>query len=814
MKKVICAVALALALAGCDSDEVKAAKELASAKEFIAQGDLPRAIVELRNALQDDETLTEARMLYGDLLLKRGRKTDAFAQYRYIVEKDPANLDATRAMAEIAFDAMAWKDAEKYTTVGLGLSATDPRLLALRAGLDYRAAGLAKNPDEMERAAVKAGQLLSQDPALIQARRVVLSDLMERHDLQGALKVVDAGLALDPKHRDLNNAKLVILGQLEDKPAIEKQILSMVSLYPDDENVGRLLVGFYLSTGRVDQAEAWLRDRIKPDSTDPDPRKAFLQFLAQLRSKEAMRDELTKVLAQTPLPKDVAADETGFRMMKSAVDFDLGDRDAAMSALEKLLEGAEPSEQIDKVKVQLAQMRLSAGNPVGARALVEEVLAHDPGQTGAIKLKSAWLIEEDKTQDAIRMLRDGLADAPQDSQLMVLLAGAYDRDGHPELVGDMLARAVEVSQQAPAESLRYAAWLVKKGEVANAEPVLIDALRRRPDNFDVLTMLAQVHLTMKDWPRATQDIASIRERFKTKQAEAVADELQAQLLQAQGQGDALNAFLSDLVQKTPEAIAPRVSIIRNMAAAGQLDMAQTQTRELIKEMPAAPEPQLLLAQILVAKGQQPQALSTLQALVAAHPDFAAGWSGLYGLQMGMGDKAAARATLDTAIKTLPENLDLKILLAGMFERAGDLEAAIAVYDPIYAKNSDNLVVANNLASLLSMSRSDPESLDRAWAVARRLNGSDVPAFQDTYGWIAFRKGDLTAALAALEPAAKGLPKEPAVAYHLAQTYAALNRKDEARAEYTRGADLIAGGAAAYPGLADQIAAGLAALDAK
>jgi cellulose synthase operon protein C len=42
---------------------------------------------------------------------------------------------------------------------------------------------------------------------------------------------------------------------------------------------------------------------------------------------------------------------------------------------------------------------------------------------------------------------------------------------------------------------------------------------------------------------------------------------------------------------------------------------------------------------------------------------------------------------------------------------------------------------------------------RAWNIARRLRGAERPEFQDTYGWIALRRGEVEEALAHLEPAA-------------------------------------------------------------
>ena len=95
------------------------------------------------------------------------------------------------------------------------------------------------------------------------------------------------------------------------------------------------------------------------------------------------------------------------------------------------------------------------------------------------------------------------------------------------------------------------------------------------------------------------------------------------------------------------------------------------------------------------------------------------------------------------------------------------------------------MIANNLASLIASNRTDAESLERAYAIARRLRGSSVPQFQDTYGWILHRRGDSLQALTLLAPAAAALPDNALVQFHLAETEHALERWSEARASYAR-----------------------------
>ena len=132
---------------------------------------------------------------------------------------------------------------------------------------------------------------------------------------------------------------------------------------------------------------------------------------------------------------------------------------------------------------------------------------------------------------------------------------------------------------------------------------------------------------------------------------------------------------------------------------------------------------------------------------------------------------------------------LRIMEATRLEAEQQIDAAIAVYEALYDENSGDVVAANNLASLIGTYVEDPEALERAAAIARRLREREVPAFQDTYGWIEYRRGNYSDALASLEPAATGLPDDPLVQFHLGMTYVALDRLQEARDALTRALEI-------------------------
>src|SRR6185312_13452110 len=103
-------------------------------------------------------------------------------------------------------------------------------------------------------------------------------------------------------------------------------------------------------------------------------------------------------------------------------------------------------------------------------------------------------IEQGQFDNAIADLREALNDQPKSTQLLLLLATAYERSGKNELAERQYADALKASGLDPAVALRYVNFLQKKGDLAHAEDVLTDVTGRNPRNTQILTALAQVRL--------------------------------------------------------------------------------------------------------------------------------------------------------------------------------------------------------------------------------------------------------------------------------------------------------------------------------
>ena len=784
---------LALATAGllsfCDTAEERAEAHYQSGLELLQDGDVDRALVEFRNVFQLDGQHREARRHYAEAVYERGNLRAAYGQYRRLVEQYPDSVEGQRALAELALRFNDWDAARRHGAAAAELVPDDPVVQAVNATVAYRDALSGEEDADARRDAVTKAQALVEDnPDLMIARQVVIDDLIRDQDWTAALTAIDAALAREPDNRQLYTIRLGVLNQLGETREIRAQLEDMIERFPDDQTVPNTLVRWYLSQGDVEAAQAFLKTRAD-DAAAQDPGQdadqatggtgaitTYIRFLTDVRDLETALAELERILDETP------PEAERLKALRAGLRFDLGDRDAAITEMEELIDGMEPSDERRSIMVMLARMLDTTGNNVGARALVEQVLEEDGQQPEALKLRAGWLIDDDRIDEAINTLRSALGEAPEDAEAMTLLAKAHERAGNRDLMADMLSRAVEASGNAPEETLRYARHLISQDDLRSAESMLVNALRLSSGHVGLLGALGEVYVTQQDWPRLTQVIGALRDQDGDRAAR-IANELNARQLAAQDREDELLSFLDTLAGDGARGLGAAATIVRSRLSEGNVEGARQYARETLEANPDDLNARFLMASVEAVTGQIETAETAFRELTEEAPQDQRFWLALYNIKAAQQDEDAAREVLRDGIAAAPDSVRLNWVLAGILERDGDIEGAIEIYERLYADNGDNLIIANNLASLLSTGRESAEDLDRAHQIARRLRGRDVPAFQDTYGWIAFRRGDLEAAVTALESAAQGLPTEPSVQYHLARTYDELGRDADALERY-------------------------------
>ena len=790
------AMALSMFLVACDSQEERAERHYQSAIKLLEDGDFERALVEFRNVFELDPRHPDARLVLASYYEEAGRRRLAFRHFQAAAEIDPEHAETRIKLAELSVFLGIQDALERHGNKAIELLPDDPRVQVIAGVLDYQEALRDENDAARRDAAAEILKASGQVEDSTVADQVQVDNLIRNGEYRKALDLLDGLIESFPDKPNYHTLRLRILGTLQDDDGVTQQLETMVERFPDSTEYATAYIQWLTSRGNLTEAENFIRSRIPQEGDRKEQSAVLIAYINRTRGPAAALEEVDTLLRAEEDPSTIQL----FRSLRAGLQYDLGDRDAAIAEMEDLLKDADETAQTHGIKVALARMLLSQGNEVAARQQVEEVLAQDSRQVDAIKLRASWLIEADDADEAIILIRTALDQAPEDAQLMSLMAQAYLRNGDRGLAGEMLALAVETSNSAPAQALDYARFLLADEEYPTAESILINSLRVAPDNLEVLALLGRVYLASQDWARLEQVEGTLK-RLDTDQSRNIAESLRVGRLRGQDKGAEALQVLESMAQSGAGGNAAIAALVRSRIADGDIAGAEAYVLEHLGKAPDNMALLMLHAGIMQADDRIDEAEGIYRDILAQNDQLEGVWRALFRSRSRQGDDAGATAVLDDALTAIPDAANLLWDRAALLERNGDVEGAISIYEDLYERFPNAPIIANNLASLISTYRTDEESLERAYAVARRLRGSELAAFQDTYGWIAFRRGENEEALEHLEPAAAGLVRDPLVQYHFGKALAAAERYDEALNQYRKAVD-IAGPADTRPQLQD------------
>ena len=186
--------------------------------------------------------------------------------------------------------------------------------------------------------------------------------------------------------------------------------------------------------------------------------------------------------------------------------------------------------------------------------------------------------------------------------------------------------------------------------------------------------------------------------------------------------------------------------------------------------------QYLVGQWYMRNRQFVDARKAFEAALASEPNYVSAAINLAEIDRQERRFETAQHRLRTVLAEHPGNVDALLLLASIDESSGDRAGEIAAYRSALDVDGSNGYALNNLAFILAMD--DP---DEALRLAGRAVGiaPDNAAFQDTLGWIYYRKGMYDSAVAHLKAAVDRDPS-PRRELHLAMSYLKSGHRESGR----------------------------------
>ncbi len=685
--------ALALGVSTAEAaDQQRSEEYFLEAKEYLAGGNVKAAIIQLKNALQNDPDNVAARQLLGKIYVRVGNGPAAEKEIRAAIRRGVDPKELRRLLGRALLLQGRYEDALSAAVDELGEGAERATILIIRGqallGLrrfkdssdafreadrlhprDVRAkVGLAQglvNRGRVKEAEAEVDIALSRRPKSTAALALKGELRRLRRDLKGAVAQFDKALGINGDNilaRLGRAASLIDLNREDEAAADIKAVFRRVPGHPlatylnalvmakkkdwagvqeSLQSVGRSLDDHMPSvflSGAVHYAQNQLEQAVRKleryvDAVPRNRRARKLLAAALLRTRGAER--AIEVLA--PLARRISGDVQLLILLGSAHmqtgKFNKG--------TEYFSQAAEIAPDVADIRTKLALGNLARGQADTAVGQLEQALSIDPGARQAAVLLA----------------------------LVKLRRGDYD---------GALVTAVELRQRMPdnplPNNLIGAAYL-GKGDVEMARKIFVETLERKPEFHAARMNLGQLDLRqgkIDDGRKQFQTILGFEPNHLGAML-ALAD-----ISRRLGDTDGVVSWLTKASDAHPKAVGPRQRLIRHYGKLREYRKALAVARELVRNVPNDRRVLEALGRAETAARQPLAAVSTFRQLTTLTPKSARNMGLLAAAQIAAKDSQGARDSLKHAIALDARYLPVRIALVELEGRAGNFEQAMSL----------------------------------------------------------------------------------------------------------------------------------------
>jgi tetratricopeptide (TPR) repeat protein len=759
-----------LLLAGCSSREQRAQSYYEHGKQLVAAHEYSRAEIEFRNAISYNKKLVPAWQSLADVEELQHKYRAMLPVLHNILELDPGDMTDRLKLGRLLLAGGAVDDALKLVNDVKEPDSQNAELLALKAAILFKL-------KDFDGALSEAQAALKIDPANKSAMLVIAANDVAHGDTKAALDVLNSELNSETTSQKVDVAvelfKLQILEKSQDLKSAEALLQKLIALNPKDVSFKKELIRLYLFQHRNDDAEKEQRAVVAMEPGNAEAQLDLVRLLNTTKGAAAAEQELVTLI-------NAGGNVFPYQIALAQLDFNQGKFSDGADILKKLISDASAPDHVLTAQINLAEMYLSQKQSDAAASIVSDILKKDARNANGLTLRAAIEMNHGQLEAAINDLRQALNDKPRATNLMLMLATAYERSGSIDLAAKEFADAMRASNLDPAVSLNYVAFLQRRGRMLDAEDVLTDLAGRWPENVQILSALAQIKMARQEWISAEEVAEKIKSISKN---HTLADELLGVALAGGEKYNESIVALQRAYQSEPDATQPLYALVMTYLRAQKPDQAIALLQSVIKANPSNAQAYILLGRVQLFIKKPDQARQSLMTAIEKQPKEDIGYVALADFYIAQNNNDEALKTVRAGLAQQPDSFALQLTLASVLELSGSYEDAISQYENLLKKDPGSMVVANNLASLLADHRTDKASLDQAQTVAASLTNSPLPQFKDTLGWIDYREADYKSAIPLLEAAAQGMPNLALVHYHLGMSYLAVGEADKATEQF-------------------------------
>jgi putative PEP-CTERM system TPR-repeat lipoprotein len=701
---------------------------------LLTQGNHNQVLDELDPAIVENNDIKVAVLaLRGDAYLSSGKLPDAERSFREVLALDPDSINARIGLAKAAQVVGNFEGAEAHLSDALRRGPSSVAAWLAKGQLEFQRKRYAEAEEAFNNAIAKAEPRVSAAQEFI--ARNGLAEAQWRQGKSDAARLnVERMAALAPRHPRPKYLRALIAYGAGDYETAVQQLQQVLQFYPDNRSAQLLLGAAHYAKGNLEQADMYLSSVLAAEPSSIRARK----LLAATRIRE--QKPVDALNALHPAVAQGTGDVQLLALMSRA-SFQAGDADGGISYLEQGLK-ADPDDQV--LQMDLAAGYLSSGEFERAIEILEKLPETKEGPyRREVLLILAYLRKHD-TANALTQGQKLLADRPNDAGVRNLVGSIYMVSGDTQKARQQFDEALQLQPENPAVLMNLGRLELREGKHDAARGRFEHVLQISPKNVNAMLALAQ--------------LAAIR-----------------------GDQAQITLWLERASSANPQAVGPRLLLVRYYLVQRESDKAQELAAQLAKDAPKNPEAQNALGIVQLSRSQYQDAVTSFGKAVQLAPKSTNFLYNLARAQLAERNFGEAKRILKKTIELAPDHLPATSTLAILEMREGQSKQALAHAQKL--QQSERTKTAGYmLEGDLQMMQRKYANAVRAYDNAGKGGDSGVLALKSYEA----RKGaGMVDAVKPLEQWLDKYPEDARVRLVLGQHYQARGQLDNATADYER-----------------------------
>ena len=749
-------------LIACGGAEERKAAYMEKAKSSIAAGDLDKARIELKNVLQIDPKDASAYYELGRIFEEKQNFRKAYGNYLKAAELNPDLLVNQARLGRFYILMNDLEKANEKAAFILSKSPDNPDGLLLKAAIKLK-------KGDINEAISIAKTIVDKEPGHIDGAAFLVTLYMKENKAADAIKVLENSLKSRPDNIKINSLMGSVLTRQKQYDKAEAIYRKILELRPDTLSSYKTLAAFYDLTGEYDKAEAVLRQSIDNNPDDENRKLELIRFISSKKGKAEAIKQLKQLVSDNP-------GSGKLRLALAELTYLNGDKAAAIEIYKQAL--SDFSEEVTGIesRIALAKIYIDDKDFISARKVVDEAISISPNDPKVNYLRAILSMEEKDYDQTIISLRIVNKELPDNIEAYIILANTYLLKGEFEQAKKTLFEAYE-NNRGNADALLKLSRYYAKRDIAQAEKIIDDYNNLKADDYEGLSIKARI-LNKKKQYREAKVIADTLVKIFPDKPDGYTQSMPYYI--NKGEKKLAKATL----EKGYASVADNNKLLALLTSLNisdkEFDIAEDRIRTKLGESPDNVELKILLAKVYASSGKINEAESLLNEVILIRPEIEDPYLILSQIYQSRKDLEMLQSILEKGHNNVEESLKIGFGLASVYERRKDYERAMNIYRELYTSHPDNLLVVNNLASMLSDYSNKPEDLQFAKRLSAKLELSGQPLFLDTIGWVNYKLGEYEKSIQSLLAAIEMSPDVNIFNYHLGMAYKMTGKKDLAR----------------------------------